>query len=79
MTYLGHVVSANGVAMDAGKVATVESWRRPRTIKALCGFLGLPKYYLHCGLRHGRNAADGALEEGCLRLGRQGRIHVQLA
>jgi hypothetical protein len=41
VTYLGHVISAQGVAMDADKVATVRAWPQLRTVRALCGFLGL--------------------------------------
>lgn len=45
VTYLGHVVSAGGVAMDSSKVEAVASWPRPKTVKALCGFLELAGYY----------------------------------
>jgi hypothetical protein len=45
VSYLGHVVTADGVAMDCYKVQTVSEWSRPRTVRTLRGFLGLASYY----------------------------------
>jgi hypothetical protein len=45
VAYLGHVISANGVAMDGDKVEAVASWAEPRSAQGVRGFLGLAGYY----------------------------------
>lgn len=42
--YLGHVVSKQGVEVGRSKVAAVQDWPTPRTVRALRGFLGLAGY-----------------------------------
>jgi hypothetical protein len=45
VVYLGHVITDAGVAMDPAKITAVETRPRPRTLRALRGFLGLTGYY----------------------------------
>ncbi|GBM30021.1 Retrovirus-related Pol polyprotein from transposon 297 [Araneus ventricosus] len=45
VTYLGHVISAEGVKTDPGKIKAVVDWPRPDKIHDIRSFLGLCTYY----------------------------------
>jgi hypothetical protein len=45
VAYLGHVISAIGVKMDAQKVHAIRDWPPPRSVHAVRAFLGLAGYY----------------------------------
>lgn len=45
VTYLGHVISAQGISTDPAKIETVCSWPTPTSVHDVRSFLGLASYY----------------------------------
>ena len=45
VSFLGHVVTKDGISVDPGKVDAVSNWRRPTTVTEIRSFLGLASYY----------------------------------
>ncbi|GBG89554.1 hypothetical protein CBR_g49342 [Chara braunii] len=43
--YLGHVISGDGLAPEAAKVAAIQDWPQPQTVRDVRSFLGLASYY----------------------------------
>ncbi|KAL0537650.1 hypothetical protein IC582_026633 [Cucumis melo] len=45
VSFLGHVVSSEGVSVDPAKIEAVTNWPRPSTVIEIRSFLGLAGYY----------------------------------
>ena len=45
LAYLGHVISAKGVATDEGKIKAITDWPTPTTVTEVQNFLGFMGYY----------------------------------
>ena len=45
VAFLGHVLSAEGIAVDPSKVREVLNWKQPQTVTEIRSFLGLAGYY----------------------------------
>ncbi|WVZ85002.1 hypothetical protein U9M48_031967 [Paspalum notatum var. saurae] len=45
VAFLGHILSAKGVAVDPSKVEDVLNWKQPQTVIEIRSFLGLAGYY----------------------------------
>ncbi|WVZ84541.1 hypothetical protein U9M48_031567 [Paspalum notatum var. saurae] len=47
VSFLGHILSEKGVAVDPSKVKDVLNWKQPETVTEIRSFLGLARYYRH--------------------------------
>ena len=45
VTFLGHMVSSDGILVDPSKIEVVSKWARLRNAKEIRSFLGLVGYY----------------------------------
>src|SRR4051812_39466993 len=44
VNFLGHVISAEGIAIDPDRVRTIQEWAPPKNVKQLRSFPGLASY-----------------------------------
>jgi hypothetical protein len=54
--YLGHLVGKDGIRVDPKKIEAMQYWPHPKTLKILCGFLGLTRYYCKFVKNYGKIA-----------------------
>ena len=45
VSFLGHIVSVEGIRVDLIKIVAVVNWKQPRNVTEVRSFLGLAKYY----------------------------------
>ena len=45
VTFLGHIITAEGVKVDPKKVKAVSDWKQPTNMMEVRSFLGLVGYY----------------------------------
>jgi hypothetical protein len=45
VSFLGHILTAEGVVVDPKKVTAVVSWKRSASVTEIQSFLGLAGYY----------------------------------
>ena len=45
VSFLGHIVSKEGIRVDPKKIEVVVEWKPPRNVTEVCSFLGLAGYY----------------------------------
>jgi LPS O-antigen subunit length determinant protein (WzzB/FepE family) len=45
VTFLGHVLSAEGIDVDLSKVESVTKWEQPLNVTDVRSFLGMARYY----------------------------------
>ena len=45
VSFLGHIVSAEGIRVDPAKIEAVVNWKPPRNVTEVRSFLGLAGYY----------------------------------
>jgi len=45
VSFLGHVISKNGIAVNPSKVDAMLQWEAPKSVTEVRSFLGLAGYY----------------------------------
>jgi hypothetical protein len=51
---LGHLVGKDGIRVDLKNIKAMKDWPHPKTLKRLCGFMGLTRYYRKFVKKYGK-------------------------
>lgn len=82
VTYVGHIISQDGVSTDPLKIEAVTTWPRPNTVTALRSFLGFCGYYRRFVRDYSRvahplnNLLSGYLPVGKKEKGKQKNLYL---
>ena len=49
VSFLGHIVSEEGIGVDPSKIEVILEWKPPRNVAEVHSFLGLASYYRRFG------------------------------
>ena len=45
ISFLGHIISEEGISVDPEKIQAVKDWKAPKTVKGIKSFIGMAGYY----------------------------------
>ena len=45
VSFLGHIMYAEGIRVDLAKIEAIVNWKPPRNVTEVRSFLGLARYY----------------------------------
>jgi hypothetical protein len=45
LQYLGHIIFAEGIAVDPEKIKSIMEWSVPKDVAYICSFMGVTGYY----------------------------------
>ena len=80
VSYLGHIVSEDGIACDPSKVEAIRDWPRPSNMRQLNSYLGYCGYYRKHIMAYGRISSPlTTLLKGYTRAGPDKRLHTDAA
>ena len=80
ISYLGHIVSKNGISTDPEKVNCIKNWPLPKTCKEVLSFLGFAGYYRKYIKNFSQIAGPlyDAVHESCMSEELKGQTKVQI-
>lgn len=80
ISYLGHIVSKDGISTDPDKINCIKNWPLPKTCKEVLSFLGFAGYYRKYIQNFSQIAGPlyDAVHESCMSQEVRGNVNLQI-